>query len=128
MHVAIREDAIGRPARRWQAVVITDRVAAVRQALEADAVRRLAIRRRGRRVRSRRQDDVPAYGHGLVGQAIQRVDDLARGRAVLADDVDRVEHALFDGDLLRTLRQEIDEGHHAGRHEDEQADPTEETE
>ena len=128
MDVLVGEDAIGRPTRGRQAVVVTDGVASVDQTLQADAVGRLAIGSRGRRIRRRRQDDVTADGHGLIGEAIQRVDDRTRSGAVLADRVHRVEYALFDGDLLRAFREKVDQRQDACREQDEEADPAEETE
>ena len=121
-----REDAVGRPARARQPVVIAHGVAKVDQPLESDPVRRFAVRSRRQRGGRRGRHDVARHHDGAVGELIQGVHDGPRRGAVLADRVDRVEDALLDGDLGRALRQIIDQAQEAGRQEDKQADPAEE--
>jgi len=126
VHVLVRKHAIRGPARGRQRVVIADGVAPVDETLQAQSIRRFAVRGGRFLVGRRRRDDIAFHRLGAVGETIQGVDHLARGRAVFAHRVDRVQDAVFDGDLLRAFGEDVDQTQHPGREQDEETDPTEE--
>ena len=128
IHVLIRKHAVRGPAGQRQRIIVADRVAAIDEALETQAIGRLSVGGGRVLIRRWRGDDVALHHFGAVGQAIQRVDDLTGRRAVFSYRIDHIEHSLLDGDFLRSFGENIDQPQHAHRKQDEQADPAEEAE